>query len=88
MQLLTHKGALFQAIKDKDVQKVVDWIEQVKASGDDVSSFIDIRKKTYTIGDSEISSKGMTALHYAAFYSQAEIVQILLDAGAGENIDL
>ena len=27
----------------------------------------------------------MTALHYAAFYAQAEIVQILLDAGAGKT---
>ncbi len=75
-----------KAIKDGDMEKVVDWIGQVKAGRDDVSSFIDIRKETYTVGDSEISSRGMTALHYAAFYSQAEIVQVLLDASAGKPL--
>ena len=73
----------FQAIENGEVERVTEWIGQVKARGDDISSFIDIRKETYTIGDSEISSRGMTALHYAAFYSQSEIVQELLAAGAG-----
>lgn len=78
-------GKFLQAIKKGNVKKVKDWIERVEASdGSDISSFTDIRsKKKYIVGDSEIMAKGMTALHYAAFYCQHKIVEMLLGAGAG-----
>ena len=56
-----------------------EWIATVGS----ISTIVDERDITYAVGDSEVSSQGMTALHYAAFYSNSDIVKILLDAGAG-----
>ena len=50
-----------------------------------VNTAVDMRELTYATGDSEVSSKGMTALHYAAFYSKVSIVDMLLRAGAGKE---
>ena len=73
-----------QAIKKGELGEVEEWIRRVEASdGADISSFVDTRNKTYIVGDSEISSRGMTALHYAAFYCQHKIVEKLMDADAG-----
>ena len=75
---------MLQAIKDEELQKVEDWIGEVGADG--INSMVDDRVLTYASGNSEVSSKGMTALHYAAFYSKIEIVTALLKAGAGTYI--
>ena len=33
-----------------------------------------------------IDRRGMTALHYAAFYSKIDIIKFLLDNGAGKRV--
>lgn len=58
-----------------------EWLGTVGA--DSIDKIVDTREITYSSGDSDVSSYGMTALHYAAFYAQVELVEILLKAGAG-----
>ena len=49
-----------------------------------INKMVDRRECSYKVGESEVTSTGMTALHYAAFYGKMEIVQMLLDCGAGK----
>ena len=58
------------------------WLERV-ASVAGVNNIRDMREISYTSGDAEVTSKGMTALHYAAFYAKRQVVETLLRAGAG-----
>ena len=70
-----------QAIEDGNIVKVQEWLASL--GEESVNSFADEQDILYLSGDSEVKSKGMTALHYAAFYSKVEIVKLLLEKGAG-----
>ena len=78
-----------QAIKDGDMQKIEDWINEIgRESSDRINEIVDDSEKQIRSGNYHyLMRKGMTALHYAALYSKKEIVEVLLKAGAG-NIEL
>ncbi len=67
-----------QAIKNGQADRIRDWLPR-----SELNKYVDFEKRQYKSWDSVVSSYGMTALHYAAFYCQTEIVDILLQAGAG-----
>lgn len=74
-----------QAIKNGKKAKISEWLAGLPTPGH-VNTVADARELKYATGDSEVSSKGMTALHYAAFYSKVDIVGMLLKAGAGKGL--
>lgn len=69
----------FQAIKDGDEQLLKNWLSS------SVNIIVDDRAVPCEgEGGALIRSKGMRALHYAAFHCKLKIVPLLLDAGAGK----
>lgn len=70
-----------QAIEHGRTHEVINWLKSGLKG--EVSSYVDFQEREYKSWDSIVSSKNMTALHYAAFFGQTEIVVILLEAGAG-----
>lgn len=71
-----------QAIKNGDLEQFGQWLGE-SAHVSAINEIVDRRECSYKVGESEVTSTGMTALHYAAFYGKMEIVQMLLDCGAG-----
>ena len=48
-----------------------------------INQIVDTRDEVIVQLKSEVNTKGMTALSYAAFYNQYDIVDFLLKNGAG-----
>ena len=69
-------------IEDGKLEELKKWLEEVKC--EDINELIDIRDTAITTVNSELQTKSNTALHYACFFGQIEIVNHLLQIGASK----
>lgn len=86
LQLLyTTTTSYPQHIKSGKINEVKEWFEEVTA-GRNINKVVDNSDGELENLKSTLQREGTTALHYAAFYSQLEIVNFLLEKGAGNYV--
>ena len=69
-------------MKENDIDTIKTWIDGKKP----IDRYVDFRHGYFEDKDAYVNKKGMTALHYAAFYSKMDVVKLLLEADAGNNV--
>ena len=67
-------------MKENDIDTIKTWIDGKKP----IDRYVDCRVGYYNDGNAYVNKKGMTALHYAAFFCQMDVVKLLLEADAGK----
>jgi ankyrin repeat protein len=75
----------FQAIKHGHTYEVKTWIKQhAPDESSMINSVVDTSHGDVKNVKTVLPRKNMTALNYAAFFGKIDIVQLLLDHGAGK----
>ena len=80
-----HHNNYPQRIEEGDIGYVGKWLEEVTATGRDINEVVDDNDGELLNLKSTLQRNGTTALNYAAFYSQLDIVKLLLENGAGAH---